>query len=570
MSTAVIMPQNILWEGVNDLRSRSASVLLVEVIVVCSFVISELVVGWLLTRYVANSVVRPLDQMADILQRMMDGDLKIDIKEPPKYCSKDIRELYQVFRKLKVVLRFGEKAYFMRNDAETLINLSQALKLFEEFGNVQGVRVCCNSIGMIHLQYRRYAEAIDYYSRALSSANSTALRKDVSEREKDESKVAFLVSTNNLACALMEESRQTNRSNVKEAIVLLLDAVDRCGSVGHSQAYVNSLILLAEAYTGDGEVSLAYQALVSAEAVISDARSALSIPVSILQERTLFVHGLIAEKEGNLAAAGELFTDCLVMNEHCDMTIRRKCLKHLQTMFEAHNIEAWDVNRLLDECKVTNIDLVFLIDYSRSMRESRLIDAVIVGVLELFDTAVHAEDRVSMILVGKTRRVLFRLSPKSMNTEFLRSRILKSTAPADTPEFALFDTLMAVIPEVSTADIGPSRDCELLNLPSEFPDPPSASRGKWVVAVTASGDTCSSASFSSVQRTFAAYPSVNFYCVGLRLGAEERDRMAALCSLTRRGRTMECGREVEVREAFRSVAEVVFPLRTGGCLINTF
>ena len=101
---------------------------------------------------------------------MMKGDLMLDIQPRVKSCSAEITQLYQVFSKLKIVLRFGEESFFTGNDAEALMNFSQALKLFEEFQNMTGMGICWNNIGNIHLKAARYEEAVKCYTFALDIA----------------------------------------------------------------------------------------------------------------------------------------------------------------------------------------------------------------------------------------------------------------------------------------------------------------------------------------------------------------------------------------------------------------
>ena len=107
----------------------------------------------------------------------MKGDLMLDIKPRVKHCSAEISELYQVFSKLKIVLRFGEESFFTGNEAEALMNFSQALKLFEEFENMTGMGICWNNIGNIHLKAGRYEEAVSCYTSALKIAKELSDRK---------------------------------------------------------------------------------------------------------------------------------------------------------------------------------------------------------------------------------------------------------------------------------------------------------------------------------------------------------------------------------------------------------
>jgi len=59
---------------------------------------------------------------------------------------------------------------FHDDDALTLLELSRAKQFYTKFGNQNGMGICCNNIGNIHLKNNRHLEAISEYQEAILMA----------------------------------------------------------------------------------------------------------------------------------------------------------------------------------------------------------------------------------------------------------------------------------------------------------------------------------------------------------------------------------------------------------------
>ncbi len=116
-----------------------------------------------------KSAVQPLDELAETLDHMFEGDLKMEIRAHT-VCPADISALYQVFDKLKVALRFSELNFFTSNPATAEINLCQALQLFQQFKNERGAGQCWWHLGHLHVKCGRMQEARSCFKSALEMA----------------------------------------------------------------------------------------------------------------------------------------------------------------------------------------------------------------------------------------------------------------------------------------------------------------------------------------------------------------------------------------------------------------
>jgi len=124
-------------------------------------------IGFRIINYIVNSVITPLNDLNEVVMKMLNDDLDTDVTRNYSPNSEEITQLYQSFSKLKFVMKYANAEFFSGNDAQALINYSNALKLYEEINNKDGIGMTYNNIGNIHLKNKRYEEAIEYYRKAV-------------------------------------------------------------------------------------------------------------------------------------------------------------------------------------------------------------------------------------------------------------------------------------------------------------------------------------------------------------------------------------------------------------------
>lgn len=125
-------------------------------------------IGFRLINYIVNSIITPLNDLNEVVMKMLDDDLDTDVTRNYTPNSEEITQLYQSFSKLKFVMKYANAEFFSGNDAQALINYSNALKLYEEINNQDGIGMTYNNIGNIHLKNKRYDEAVEFYRKAVN------------------------------------------------------------------------------------------------------------------------------------------------------------------------------------------------------------------------------------------------------------------------------------------------------------------------------------------------------------------------------------------------------------------
>lgn len=285
-------------------------------------------------------------------------DDNIDL--PAKFDKKDSLEVYQIrqlFQKLIQVMKFALEAYNSGDDAVALLNYAQARTLYYELGNLNGVGICENNIGNIHLRNSRYAEAIAAYRTAISviqnelaefqeaneqgwgggetlaerlNALTRKLKQQVEEKilspeelqkktiaRDNEKKKKTLILANrmfHLAQAFMLESINTTNQSWQSAIDNFEVTLDYYKVVGlHPHKIILINIELCNIYLRIGKTQKASNSLDRAESsLIDSAHDSMEIPKSILNSKIKIYKGLIAKEFGQIPTALELFSQAIV------------------------------------------------------------------------------------------------------------------------------------------------------------------------------------------------------------------------------------------------------------------
>ena len=139
-SVGVVMKKSTLESSFNSLEDTCNNMLYIELY--ASIALLVLIGGFCiyLTYKITSSVVAPIDHLLGILDRMKKDDLSMDILASYEPSPPEIACLYEVFDKLRVVLRFKKIPH--EDPTVTSLIYSQALHLFTNFGNLTAMEIC--------------------------------------------------------------------------------------------------------------------------------------------------------------------------------------------------------------------------------------------------------------------------------------------------------------------------------------------------------------------------------------------------------------------------------------------
>jgi hypothetical protein len=167
-SVAVVMKKRHVEKDFQKLIDSCNESLLFQVILqsILSFLI--IVFSVIMTDTLTAHVLGPIDQLLKLMKRLKDGDLAIDIHAAYQPSPPEITVLYDVFDKLRVVLRFQQ--IDKEKITEASFVYSQALMLFKNFQNEQAMEICYRELGYICYKKKMWVESGMFLHQALTLA----------------------------------------------------------------------------------------------------------------------------------------------------------------------------------------------------------------------------------------------------------------------------------------------------------------------------------------------------------------------------------------------------------------
>ena len=107
-SVGVVMKRKYFAEKFDNLETYCTMILYISFGISLGFLILISAFCVYLTIVITKSVVQPIDHLVTILHKMKEGDLDVDILAAYEPSPPEISCLYEVFDKLRVVLRFNK------------------------------------------------------------------------------------------------------------------------------------------------------------------------------------------------------------------------------------------------------------------------------------------------------------------------------------------------------------------------------------------------------------------------------------------------------------------------------
>lgn len=517
--------ESTMTDPFDDLKSNLNQLMYIEGVALFIIIVIVLVLCWVLTRYVTLQIIRPIDNLIKILERLKDGDVDIIIEDHYQLCSKELTKLYTVFTKLKIVLKFGKKTYFSE-DSEAIMNYAQALTLFLEFRNMERAGICYNNIGVIHLKNYRYQEAIACFAKAYELAQTLKNKPEIVNKRQR------MLATTMLCLKKFD----------KKPPQLMLDLIE---TYKYNKEYTKAaecLIILAEHAVSN--ITTAEKFLYEAEELI-DIHTSFDIPKEILHAKLIYCKGLILIQKGLLKQACETFIGCMSMYKIFDPETRSKCLERLNEIYSKFGIDNDIFITAAAGCKNQAKDVIFVVDYSISMNGSR-IKKTLLGICHIVEVRLKPEDRVAFITFNKTCNIAFNLTPRGAESTVLQEKIMKWDSPKGATSF--YDAINLSLQEFSA--YGPQEEAfvpfDELVIEKEI-------RVQWVIGLVDGEDNTSSYTFKQIRKRLLK-SEVNLIMVGLNLPKEFKEIVRELCQSTSRGIYIDCPNLSDLEKAFQTIS----------------
>ncbi|OMJ90009.1 hypothetical protein SteCoe_7686 [Stentor coeruleus] len=381
-SIALKNKKNSMSQSFNELTKKLNSTTMTEICVFSAILLILIILVCTLSYKATSQVIAPIDDLLNILKRLH-HDLGVDVKSHAKRGPPEIIDLYEVFDRLRIILRFEDSQLF-QDSTYAMMNYAQALKLFHSFNNQKAKEVCFEEMGNIHMSAGRFMEAAMNYLSSLHIAEEdpTSTSKDLAKKRMNTAKAMIL-----------------SNAKIQRAKEFFLEAIHYYDSQENSiriEAYIEYIecMLIINQDVENNMMTLKDLLQKSNDTTES----------SIFLQKFYYLKGLQAYNIKNYKIAGELITESLENFPYFDRITREKSLKLLEKIFSKLKISNIQVAALKKAMEPSPKDVVVAIDskIGGAVNDEMLTQAI--------NYMVGPMDRVSFLQFDENCQILCNLT----------------------------------------------------------------------------------------------------------------------------------------------------------------
>ncbi|KAL4460391.1 hypothetical protein ABPG74_000142 [Tetrahymena malaccensis] len=125
----------------------------------------------------ASSIANPIIELTQKVEQIRKGNLDINLLVDFKVNFEELNNLYEELEDVNLQIKYStDKFYNEKTDAENLINLTNAICLYQNLKNQKILGILYNNLGNIYARNQKYTEAISCFRKAVKIAEKE-LRK---------------------------------------------------------------------------------------------------------------------------------------------------------------------------------------------------------------------------------------------------------------------------------------------------------------------------------------------------------------------------------------------------------
>lgn len=501
-SVGVVMKKSSLESKFNTLAANCKDALYIELYVSIAILILIGLGCIFLNDTITSSIVAPIDHLLSILDRMKKDDLSMDILASYKPSPPEIACLYDVFDKLRVVLRFNK----IPTDDLTLATLiySQALHLFTSFGNEKAMEICYRELGYICYKKELWTDAAEYlhcsYELAQKSKNYSGV--EIAKR-KAETANAMIKGDGDKEAALRLfgealEVFKKQTSNL-DTIGCLLDVAEGLYEKGE---YSGAMLEYIEPFVKSGDF----------------------VNEDILLQRYLYIKGLWFRNCVKYREACRCFASAIEDFPVYLPSIREKALYHADIIFQ----KSLEKEIAIDKAKPYK-DIVMVVN-------SNLVSGPVTwGIPGFLASVLFSHDRLSLLQFHSNCELIFNLTKIPMKLfEFKKFK-------SDSPKTLFFDAMIEGLKQLKIYTSDTIHNFYV--------------REKWMIVFTDSSDKGSKAQMADILEEFKNndFQLIIVNCSG------EKGVFQELCENTRMGIVFDIESDYMIPRVFKQLEAYLCP-----------
>ncbi|MGY5862610.1 MAG: tetratricopeptide repeat protein [Candidatus Thorarchaeota archaeon] len=418
---AIVVPADEVIEPANNiLNVVMQETLLLTIALGGVLAVVAVVVGAISYRR-GRAVVKPINEMTSMVEKMSKQDFTRGVTVTGAMFE-EIGTTVDALLSFQEACRFGNQAFIRGDLNRALANYQNLLEISRRLKIEVGEQTMSLNIGNVFRQRGDTGNALDYYGRALTIANQLLEKAKSDSADESDAMIRIASVYHNMALVKMDVGDYSAAMKYLEDA----EAVDR--TLGNNRGLARRFDAMGLNLFKAGRHSQA----------LSRFKEAQQIAKSENYERALaYVHfhmGTLFADQSKWKKAHKEFDESIQLSQSVEeywlavhsMNALAEVLDHLNKPSHELRRQAEKLRRSIMFKK----SVIFVIDYSGSMRAQDRIKAAVAGAKEILDSQVNPQDEVSIIVFNSGFRELLPLTVKG-----------EYKNPSDSPIYRTLDAL---------------------------------------------------------------------------------------------------------------------------------
>lgn len=410
-----------------------------------------------------RAVVEPIKEMTSLVEKMAKQDFTRSVSASGAMYE-EVGSTVDALLSFQEACRFGNQAFIRGDLRRALANYQNLLEISKRLNIEVGEQTMYLNIGNIFRQRGATGNAMEHYQLALNLANQMLQRSKEDGLDETDAMGRIASVYHNMALVEMD------KENFEKAISLLEDAeaIDR--TIGNNRG-------VAKRYDAMGLVFMKQNRSSQAR---SKFREAKEIATEERYERSLayinYHIGEFHQEQKEWRDAKSAFEQTITLgNLTEEYWLVVYAMQKLADVLDELDESSHSVRRDTEQLRRSILykkSVVFVIDYSGSMRAQDRIRAAVEGAKEIFDTQVNPQDQVSIITFNSTYQQLLPLTQKRSYDNPRDDPVIKALSSLRYPNYAtaFYDALGKALVDLNQIE---------------------SSEHRWVIALTDGQDNSS-------------------------------------------------------------------------------
>jgi tetratricopeptide (TPR) repeat protein len=374
-----------------------------------------------------KAVVEPIKEMTRLVEKMSKQDFTRSVSTSGAMYE-EIGTTVDALLSFQEACRFGNQAFIRGDLNRAMSNYQNLLEISRRLKISVGEQTMLLNIGNVFRQRGDTGNALDYYERALALAQELLSQAKEGDADETDAMVRVASAYHNMALVRMD------RQEYDEAITLLEDARAIDETLGNrrglaKRADAMGLVLMREGRESQAE---------------SKFKEAQTVAEKEGYDRALaYIHyhlGELFAQRQNWNAAKSEYETAINLGEHTEeYWLVVYAMQDLADTLDHLDEPTHDLRRRAEKLRRSILfkkSVIFVIDYSGSMRAQDRIRAAIDGAKEILHSQVNPQDRVSIIVFNNTYRQILPLTRKGDHDDPGDSKIVRALESLRHPNYA--------------------------------------------------------------------------------------------------------------------------------------